>query len=139
MKVVCLWFIVLVSCGYKLIVAVKRVLDSVFIFKVSSKKQFLTRIWIKFFSVSSLYMYIFISFFWLQKRPFHSWSVSSHLGYKIPRSMSCCMSSAAVASQASFSAQSLSINEPVVSADWLHANLRDPNVKVCCSYICLTI
>ncbi|KAL9146986.1 hypothetical protein ABFS82_13G145900 [Erythranthe guttata] len=36
----------------------------------------------------------------------------------------------AVASQASHSMQSLSTNEPVVSVDWLHANLQEPNVKV---------
>ncbi|KAK6154541.1 hypothetical protein DH2020_008789 [Rehmannia glutinosa] len=64
------------------------------------------------------------------KRPFHSWPVSSHLAYKIPGSISCSMSSAAVASQASFSVQSLSTNEPVVSVDWLHANLQEPDVKV---------
>lgn len=67
----------------------------------------------------------------LQKRPFHSWSVSSRLVSKTPGSISCSMSSAAVASQASFSVQSLSTNEPVVSVDWLHANLREPDVKVC--------
>ncbi|KAG6423894.1 hypothetical protein SASPL_114300 [Salvia splendens] len=63
------------------------------------------------------------------KKPLHSWPVSSHLGYKLPGSISC-MSSAAAASQATSSAQTLSINDPVVSADWLHANLRSPNVKV---------
>ncbi|KAL1563033.1 threonyl-tRNA synthetase [Salvia divinorum] len=63
------------------------------------------------------------------KQPSHSWSVSFQLGYKLPGSISC-MSSAAAASQATSSAQSLSINDPVVSADWLHANLRSPNVKV---------
>ncbi|KAH6836677.1 mercaptopyruvate sulfurtransferase 1 [Perilla frutescens var. hirtella] len=40
------------------------------------------------------------------------------------------MSTAAVASQASLPMQSLSTNEPVVSVDWLHANLREPDVKV---------
>ncbi|KAH6823661.1 mercaptopyruvate sulfurtransferase 1 [Perilla frutescens var. hirtella] len=65
------------------------------------------------------------------KRPFHSRFVSSRLGYKIPGSVSCCMSSAAVASHASFSTQYLSVNDPVVSVDWLHANLRGPDVKLC--------
>lgn len=129
MKVVYPWFTVSTT--------VKRVVDSAYIivipnfdFDVSSKKLFNSYIG----SNSTLHLrYTFIYFFVrLQKRPFHSWSVSSHLGYKIPRSMSCCMSSAAVASQTSFSTQSLSINDPVVSVDWLHANLRDPNVKVCC-------
>ncbi|KZV27599.1 3-mercaptopyruvate sulfurtransferase-like [Dorcoceras hygrometricum] len=40
------------------------------------------------------------------------------------------MSSAAVASQSSFSMQSLSTNEPVVSAVWLHANIRELGWKV---------
>jgi thiosulfate/3-mercaptopyruvate sulfurtransferase len=40
------------------------------------------------------------------------------------------MSSAADAAQASFSKQSLSTKEPVVSVDWLRANLQDPDVKV---------
>ncbi|KAK6123876.1 hypothetical protein DH2020_042367 [Rehmannia glutinosa] len=40
------------------------------------------------------------------------------------------MSSAEVASPALFSMQSLSTDEPVVSVDWLHANLREPDVKV---------
>ncbi|KAL3851026.1 hypothetical protein ACJIZ3_012908 [Penstemon smallii] len=64
------------------------------------------------------------------KKPFHSWSVSSRFPYKTPGSTSCSMSSAAVESQTSFSMQSLSTNEPVVSVDWLHANLREPDVKV---------
>ncbi|CAA0836572.1 Thiosulfate/3-mercaptopyruvate sulfurtransferase 1- mitochondrial [Striga hermonthica] len=63
-------------------------------------------------------------------RPFHSWPVSSCSTYKIPRCISRSLSSSAVASPASFSTQSLSTNEPVVSVDWLHANLREPDVKV---------
>ncbi|KAI3456677.1 hypothetical protein Pfo_013340 [Paulownia fortunei] len=66
----------------------------------------------------------------MQKRPFQSWAVSSLLAYKTPGSISCSMSSEAVASQTSFSMQPLSTNEPVVSVDWLHANLREPDVKV---------
>ncbi|KAL7142948.1 hypothetical protein ABFS83_08G158700 [Erythranthe nasuta] len=64
------------------------------------------------------------------KAPFRPWPVSSHLVNKNPGSVSCNMSSSAVASQDSFSVQSLSANEPVVSVDWLHANLREPDVKV---------
>ncbi|KAL6553315.1 threonyl-tRNA synthetase [Orobanche gracilis] len=64
------------------------------------------------------------------KRSFWSWSFSSHLAYKTPRPILRSMSSSAVASEASFSVQSLSTNEPVVSVDWLHANLREPDVKV---------
>ncbi|GFP92249.1 thiosulfate/3-mercaptopyruvate sulfurtransferase 1 mitochondrial [Phtheirospermum japonicum] len=64
------------------------------------------------------------------KRLFNSWPISSHLAYKIPRFVSCSMYSTAVESQDSFSVQSLPTNEPVVSVDWLHANLREPDVKV---------
>ncbi|KAL6553313.1 threonyl-tRNA synthetase [Orobanche gracilis] len=64
------------------------------------------------------------------KRSFWSWSFSSHLAYKTPRPILRSMSSSAVASEASFSVQSLSTSEPVVSVDWLHANLREPDVKV---------
>ncbi|KAL8483919.1 hypothetical protein ACS0TY_026562 [Phlomoides rotata] len=63
-------------------------------------------------------------------RPFYAWSVSSRVAYKVPGSISCSMSSSVAASQASFSVQSLSTNEPVVSVEWLHANLREPDVKV---------
>lgn len=59
-----------------------------------------------------------------------SWSVYSHLAYKTPGSISRNMSTAAVASSASLPMHSLSTNEPVVSVDWLHANLREPDVKV---------
>ncbi|KAL6544640.1 threonyl-tRNA synthetase [Orobanche minor] len=68
--------------------------------------------------------------FVFSKRPFRSWPSSSHLSYKTPRTISRSMSSSAAASQASFSVQSLSTSEPVVSVDWLHANLREPDVKV---------
>ncbi|PIN09567.1 Mercaptopyruvate sulfurtransferase/thiosulfate sulfurtransferase [Handroanthus impetiginosus] len=64
------------------------------------------------------------------KRPLHLWSVSSHAAHKTSGSFSCSMSSAAAASQTSSSLQSLSTNEPVVSVDWLHTNLREPDVKV---------
>ncbi|KAA8523432.1 hypothetical protein F0562_009855 [Nyssa sinensis] len=40
------------------------------------------------------------------------------------------MASSAVGSKVSFSAQSVSTNEPVVSVDWLHATLPEPGVKV---------
>lgn len=35
---------------------------------------------------------------------------------------------------ATFATHSVSTNEPVVSIDWLHANLREPNVKVFARY-----
>ncbi|KAL1556047.1 threonyl-tRNA synthetase [Salvia divinorum] len=59
-----------------------------------------------------------------------SCSVSSHFSYKTPGSISRFMSTAAAASQGFRTTQSLSTNEPVVSVDWLHANLREPDLKV---------
>ncbi|XP_047948734.1 thiosulfate/3-mercaptopyruvate sulfurtransferase 2-like isoform X1 [Salvia hispanica] len=97
---------------------------------VWSRALFARRVFQSLSSSSSPYpksRFLFSSF--SAKKPLHSWSVSSHSGYKLPGSISC-MSSAAAASQATSSAQTLSINDPVVSADWLHANLRSPNVKV---------
>ncbi|GLU21397.1 hypothetical protein SLE2022_375390 [Rubroshorea leprosula] len=32
--------------------------------------------------------------------------------------------------RASFSTQSLSASDPVVSVDWLHSNLKEPDMKV---------
>ncbi|KAL2467034.1 Thiosulfate/3-mercaptopyruvate sulfurtransferase 1 [Abeliophyllum distichum] len=64
------------------------------------------------------------------KRSFHSLLAPSHLSHKASGSAYCSMTSSAVASQASFSMQSVPTNEPVVSVDWLHANLREPDVKV---------
>ncbi|XP_043806204.1 thiosulfate/3-mercaptopyruvate sulfurtransferase 1, mitochondrial isoform X2 [Manihot esculenta] len=40
------------------------------------------------------------------------------------------MASSVVGLKAHFSTQSFPTNEPVVSVDWLHANLREPDVKV---------
>ncbi|KAL2483884.1 Thiosulfate/3-mercaptopyruvate sulfurtransferase 1 [Forsythia ovata] len=64
------------------------------------------------------------------KRSFQLLLAPSHLSHKASGSAYCSMTSSAVASQASFSMQSLPNNEPVVSVDWLHANLREPYVKV---------
>ncbi|KAG5622673.1 hypothetical protein H5410_007891 [Solanum commersonii] len=40
------------------------------------------------------------------------------------------MASSTVGAQPSFSTLAISTNEPVVSVDWLHANIRDPDLKV---------
>lgn len=40
------------------------------------------------------------------------------------------MASAVFQTRANYTAQSASTSEPVVSVDWLHANLREPNMKV---------
>lgn len=66
----------------------------------------------------------------ISKRPTQSQFISPHLAYKTSVPISCSMSSAAVASQSSLSMQSLSTNEPVVSVEWLHANIRELDWKV---------
>jgi thiosulfate/3-mercaptopyruvate sulfurtransferase len=40
------------------------------------------------------------------------------------------MASSTTGTRANFSTHALSTNEPVVSVDWLHANLKEPNMKV---------
>ncbi|XWS10360.1 hypothetical protein CRYUN_Cryun39dG0070600 [Craigia yunnanensis] len=40
------------------------------------------------------------------------------------------MASSAIETRINFSTQSLSTNDPVISVDWLHANLREPDLKV---------
>ncbi|XP_038690542.1 thiosulfate/3-mercaptopyruvate sulfurtransferase 1, mitochondrial-like isoform X2 [Tripterygium wilfordii] len=40
------------------------------------------------------------------------------------------MASLGVVKRANFSTQYVSTNEPIVSVDWLHANLREPDIKV---------
>ncbi|KAI4333296.1 hypothetical protein L6164_018126 [Bauhinia variegata] len=42
----------------------------------------------------------------------------------------CVMASSSFGTRAAYSTQSISTNEPVVSVDWLHANLKDPDLKV---------
>ncbi|KAL2523908.1 Thiosulfate/3-mercaptopyruvate sulfurtransferase 1 [Abeliophyllum distichum] len=64
------------------------------------------------------------------RRTFQQRLVLSHLSYRAWGSISCSMSSLVVPSEASFSSQLLLTNEPVVSVDWLHANLQEPDVKV---------
>jgi len=40
------------------------------------------------------------------------------------------MASTGVETKAGYSTSSVSTSEPVVSVDWLHANLREPDLKV---------
>ena len=40
------------------------------------------------------------------------------------------MASSLIGKRAPYSTRSVSTSEPVVSVDWLHANLREPDVKV---------
>ncbi|KAI8553195.1 hypothetical protein RHMOL_Rhmol06G0325300 [Rhododendron molle] len=64
----------------------------------------------------------------LQKRPSHFFASPAYLVYKTSGLASCAASF--VGSKASISTQSMSSNEPVVSVDWLHANLKEPDMKV---------
>ncbi|KAL5744852.1 hypothetical protein ACOSP7_027730 [Xanthoceras sorbifolium] len=65
------------------------------------------------------------------KRPFHSQPGLSHIGY---RASSCqaprVMASSLTGTRVDYSTLSVPTNEPVVSVDWLHANLREPDMKV---------
>lgn len=69
---------------------------------------------------------IFTSFF--NKRPLHLQAAPAYLVYKTSGFVSC--ASSLGGSKGSFSTQSMSTNEPVVSVDWLRANLREPDMKV---------
>ncbi|XP_058218392.1 thiosulfate/3-mercaptopyruvate sulfurtransferase 1, mitochondrial-like isoform X2 [Rhododendron vialii] len=68
----------------------------------------------------------FSSFF--PKRPSHFCASPTYLVYKTAGLASCATSF--FGSKASLSTQSMSSNEPVVSVDWLHANLKEPDMKV---------
>ncbi|RWR85770.1 Rhodanese-like domain-containing protein [Cinnamomum micranthum f. kanehirae] len=62
-------------------------------------------------------------------KPFYSRSSSATLASPTSRLVCCALPSSSGA-KATFSTQTMSSNEPVVSVDWLHANLREPDVKV---------
>ncbi|KAF2309296.1 hypothetical protein GH714_001538 [Hevea brasiliensis] len=64
------------------------------------------------------------------KRPFHIRADPVYASYKTSGRAPRVMASSVIGSKALFSAQSLSTNEPVVSVDWLHANLTEPDMKV---------
>ncbi|CAI9787838.1 unnamed protein product [Fraxinus pennsylvanica] len=88
------------------------------------KPKFFTSILSKRSFHSFSFFFFFYYFNWVFYVDFCFW------GRELDWSVYCSMTTSAVASQASFSMQSLQTNEPVVSVDWLHANLREPNVKV---------
>ncbi|XP_025887584.1 mercaptopyruvate sulfurtransferase-like protein isoform X3 [Solanum lycopersicum] len=62
-----------------------------------------------------------------QKKTFYYQSAPTYFSYKLVASVTCRMNSSRLAT---FSTQSVSSNEPVVSVDWLHANLKQPHIKV---------
>ena len=73
------------------------------------------------------------SFFYLQKRLFCIQTVpvpvSTSQNIKTTGWVPC-MASSSVGRRASYSTQSVSTNEPVVSVDWLYDNLKVPDIKV---------
>uniref|UniRef100_A0A6M2ERR2 Sulfurtransferase n=1 Tax=Populus davidiana TaxID=266767 RepID=A0A6M2ERR2_9ROSI len=75
------------------------------------------------FSLSHKTPQIFTSLF--HGRTFQKIADPIHTSYKTSQWVRC-----VVGTRANFSTQSLSLNEPVVSVDWLHANLREPDMKV---------
>ncbi|KAL3508252.1 hypothetical protein ACH5RR_027653 [Cinchona calisaya] len=66
--------------------------------------------------------------FLTRPNPSHPSSAWSY--YQKPSTVLCRMASSLATSQVSFSNTSLRSTEPVVSVDWLHANLREPDMKV---------
>lgn len=67
----------------------------------------------------------------MQKRPFHSRADLSRTAYRMSSSqVTRVMASSAAGARAGYSTSSVFNNEPVVSIDWLHANLREPDMKV---------
>lgn len=67
----------------------------------------------------------------LNKKLFYSRPKHTHTTLKTSSSQSpCVMSSLAAGRRADYSTLSVSPKEPVVSVDWLHANLREPDLKV---------
>lgn len=57
---------------------------------------------------------------------------STFTKYRISGLVPRVMASTVAGVKADFSTQSASTNEPVVSVDWLHANLKEPDLKVTC-------
>ncbi|XAR56915.1 3-mercaptopyruvate sulfurtransferase [Bertholletia excelsa] len=66
--------------------------------------------------------------FFFSNRSFHSRVAHSPLVHKTSNFVPC--ASLSFWSKASMSTQAMSTSEPLVSVDWLHANLREPHMKV---------
>ncbi|KAJ4829872.1 siderophore-iron transporter Str1 [Turnera subulata] len=62
------------------------------------------------------------------RKEFHA--RAAHTSYRTFCRVPPVMASSVVGTKVNFSTQTLSTNEPVVSVDWLHANLREPDMKV---------
>ncbi|XWS10359.1 hypothetical protein CRYUN_Cryun39dG0070500 [Craigia yunnanensis] len=64
------------------------------------------------------------------KRQFRVQAEPSYRTYKTSARPARFMASSVIETRINFSTQSLSTNDPVISVDWLHANLREPDLKV---------
>ncbi|KAG7014988.1 Thiosulfate/3-mercaptopyruvate sulfurtransferase 1, mitochondrial [Cucurbita argyrosperma subsp. argyrosperma] len=80
------------------------------------------------FSVPSGKPQIFASFF--NKKLFHSQVNSASVAHNPTRRLCSFMASSVAGARAQFSTKSLSMDDPVVSPDWLHSNLKQPDLKV---------
>ncbi|XP_075097699.1 thiosulfate/3-mercaptopyruvate sulfurtransferase 1, mitochondrial isoform X2 [Nicotiana tabacum] len=67
------------------------------------------------------------------RKPFHLQAAPIYYSNKVIDSFTR-MASSTVGAQPSFSTLAMSTNESVVSVDWLHANLREPDLKVYASW-----
>ncbi|EOA35290.1 hypothetical protein CARUB_v10020460mg [Capsella rubella] len=72
----------------------------------------------------------FSSAAFLSKRSFYSHLGVASTAYKSTTWARRAMALAGVGTKAGYSTSSISTSEPVVSVDWLHANLREPDLKV---------
>ena len=83
------------------------------------------------FDISSFpLILIVLILYYSQKRPFHTRADPVYTSHKTSGWVPRVMASSMVGSKANYSTQPLLTNEPVVSVDWLHANLRVPDLKV---------
>lgn len=66
----------------------------------------------------------------LQRRPFYSQVGPTYTAPKTTSWVPRAMTSTVAGERADFSKRYVSVNEPVIPVDWLHANLKEPNLKV---------
>lgn len=79
---------------------------------------------------------IFLS---MQKGTEHFRADPTHTKYRTSAWVPRVMASSVAGARADFSTQSVSTKEPVVSVDWLHANLKEPDLKVPCFGLYITL
>lgn len=73
-----------------------------------------------------------MSFLSIQRGIAHLRADPAYTKYKASGWVPLAMASSVAGARAEFTTQSVSTNEPVVSVDWLHANLKEPDLKVPC-------